>query len=461
MPGSPRCEIRPCPTVTVPPPPPALPSALYRQRLAAVRTRMAETGVELLAVYGDREHSANLAYLTGFDPRFEEALLLLAADGRAKLLVGNECLGYTPDPALGIEIELFQEFSLLGQPREQSRPLRAILHEFGARPGTRVGVVGWKYFDGALLPATAVDVPAYLAAALGELCGDSLVSNATALLMDAHQGMRAVNEPAQLLHFEYAANVTAAGVLALLPHLADDLTEWELERYLEARGLPLSCHRMISAGEKVRRGLSSPSTRVVQHGDPYVVAFGVAGGLTCRAGYVARGPQELPAEAREFYPALAANYFAVVSTWYETVRVGVTGEEVFRAVDAVRDPGLFTFAVNPGHLLHLDEWLHSPFAPGNRVPLASGMALQLDIIPQSQGVFCYINAEDGVALADAALCAELQRSHPEFWQRTQHRRATMQQAYGITLHESVLPLSDLAGWLPPYALDLTHVMVNA
>ena len=26
-------------------------------------------------VYGDREHFANLAFLTGFDPRFEEAIL--------------------------------------------------------------------------------------------------------------------------------------------------------------------------------------------------------------------------------------------------------------------------------------------------------------------------------------------------------------------------------------------------
>jgi hypothetical protein len=60
-------------------------------------------------VYADREHCANLLHLTGFDPRFEEALLLLSADGRRKLLVGNECLGYLPDAeALGLEVELFQ-----------------------------------------------------------------------------------------------------------------------------------------------------------------------------------------------------------------------------------------------------------------------------------------------------------------------------------------------------------------
>ena len=33
-------------------------------------------GMDALVVYGDREHSANIAYLTGYDPRFEGALLV-------------------------------------------------------------------------------------------------------------------------------------------------------------------------------------------------------------------------------------------------------------------------------------------------------------------------------------------------------------------------------------------------
>jgi len=86
---------------------PPLPAALYAGRLAAARARMAEDGLDALVVYGDREHFANLAYLTGFDPRFEEALLLLDRDGAGKLLVGNECMGYLPDAALGLDVELF------------------------------------------------------------------------------------------------------------------------------------------------------------------------------------------------------------------------------------------------------------------------------------------------------------------------------------------------------------------
>lgn len=44
-------------------------------RLSRLRNEMRQRGLTHLAVYGDREHMANLMYLVHFDPRFEEALL--------------------------------------------------------------------------------------------------------------------------------------------------------------------------------------------------------------------------------------------------------------------------------------------------------------------------------------------------------------------------------------------------
>src|SRR5688500_3158978 len=64
-------------------------------RLGAARAAMRALGLSHLLVYGDREHSANLRYLCGFDPRFEEALLIVGGEGMERLLVGNEGLGYT------------------------------------------------------------------------------------------------------------------------------------------------------------------------------------------------------------------------------------------------------------------------------------------------------------------------------------------------------------------------------
>ena len=70
---------------------PAIPDPIYQDRMERLRKRR-ERGLDQV-VYADREHSANLSYLTGFDPRFEEALLVVGDDDEPAILVGNECCG--------------------------------------------------------------------------------------------------------------------------------------------------------------------------------------------------------------------------------------------------------------------------------------------------------------------------------------------------------------------------------
>ena len=71
------------------------------------------------------------------------------------------------------------------------------------------------------------------------------------------------------------------------------------------------------------------------------------------------------------------------------------------------------------------------------------------------------NAEDTIALADEALRDLLAAGYPELWQRVQARRAFMQDALGIRLKPEVLPFSNMAAMLQPYALDQNQVMVAA
>jgi hypothetical protein len=454
---------------------PVVSTAGYERRLDMTVERMEEHGLQFLLVYADREHSANMSYLIGFDPRFEESVLLLDTKGNRLLLVGNECLGYVPDPALKCQVELFQEFSLLGQQRDDSAPLRRIVSDFGMGKGAAVGCVGWKYFTGRNVdhPAHAMEIPSYIVdlvrdvvqdrrrivsdfgtgkgAAVGcvgwkyftghnvdhpahameipsyivDLVRDVVqdrrrVTNATHLFMNPDTGLRIINSVDQIARFEYAAIKTSnaaiktsKSILSAVNHITEGVAEKELERHFFGGGLPRSCHPMISFGEKVRRGLSSPSDNVAHMGDAFVIAFGVEGALNCRAGVVGRGPEDLPDEIGDFYPQLAANYFQVVVSWYESVKVGAVAGDVYAAVDAQRRRELFSFAVNPGHYIHLDEWVHSPFVEDSLTTLQSGTALQMDIIPVSQGPFCYINAEDGVVLADEALREGIASRYPD------------------------------------------------
>ena len=269
-----------------------LPAELYAARVDRTRGRAAERGYDILVVYADREHSANLSYLSGFDPRFEEAILLISGDGEPLLLAGNECVGMAEAAPLPMRVELYQDLSLTGQPRDRSRVLDDILASEGVAAGSRVGVVGWKsYADRSWL-----EVPAFLADALRDRVGpDGLVENANDILIDAGTGLRATNEVEQLAAFEYAACHTSEGVKRLLFGLVPGMSEQEAVQLLRWTGAPLSCHLMLSSGPRASLGLLSPTDRTIARGDRFTTAFGIWGALDCRAGFVVEEASELPA----------------------------------------------------------------------------------------------------------------------------------------------------------------------
>ncbi len=272
------------PDVGMPEAMPELPSAIYPARLERLRERMREAGYDALVVYADREHSANLAYLTGFDPRFEEAMLVIGAAEEPAILVGNECFGMAGAAPLAMRRHLFQDLSLPGQPRDRSQPLTEILAEEGIRDGDRVGVVGWKeYAD----PRT-IEVPAYLVDALRGVDPSGPIENAAHLLIGAADGLRVLNEVEQLAAFEAASCHTSTGVSRVLHGLRPGITEREAVRLLDWNGRPLSCHLMLTAGERASLGLLSPGDRVIERGDRFTVAYGIWGALNCRAGFVAQ-----------------------------------------------------------------------------------------------------------------------------------------------------------------------------
>lgn len=501
--------------------PPAISLREHAERLAeAERRGREELGLDVLLVYADREHSANLSFLTGFDPRFEEALLVChlppvapAEDGDAPgaslryLLLGNECLGMTPDDPerlLNLRPVLYQPFSLMGQDRSRTAcggSMEGVLREIcGVRPGMRAGIAGWKHVDH---DDSVIESPAYIVDALRSLvtggsAGDGptksrgRVLNAGRIFTDPAVGLRHRNSASQLALFEYASTRTSDAIRRIVHRVRPGVSEIELQREMLADGLPHSCHPMVSAGDKASRGMSDPSANRVERGDRFTTAFGLWGALTCRAGMIAAGPEDLPdpvdaagdagdpttaaaagagaitGSPRAMYLRFVRNYFEVVATWYRTVRVGVTAGEVFAAVEAVRDQKCYRLLVNPGHLIHLDEWTHSPFRLGDTTVLQSGMALQMDIIPVPLGPdgttngaprICS-NCEDGIALADSRLRQEIADRHPEMWSRIEARRAFMRDTLGIEIDASVLPFSNIPAWLPPFLLrpDLALVL---
>jgi hypothetical protein len=442
---------------------PTLPSGTHARRFDAFRDRFRAAGCDAAVVYADREHAANLAWLAGFDPRFEEALLLLAPGRDPVILTGPENQALAAESPIAPTVLLHPSFGLLGQDRRATPRLDEVLRAHGLAGGQVIGVCGWKYFvpEEADAPETWIEIPAFIVDRLRAIAGPSgRVVNANALLMAPDVGLRATNEIAEIARFEFAAVHASEAVARVLRGFRPGMREHDGAALMALPGLPLSCHPMLSSGARAWQGLRSPSDKELARGDAVTCAVGLVGALSSRAGFMVEEAAEI-AGAPDYVERLVAPYFACAAEWYETIGIGVPGG----ALDAVArrwlgDP-FFGVTLNPGHLLSYDEWLSTPVAPGSTVAFRTGQAVQCDIIPATGTAWFTSNIEDGVALLDAAGREAFAATYPDAWARIVARRAFMADVLGIRLKPETLPLSNLAAALPPFWLRPDRVMARA
>ena len=440
---------------------PLIPAETFEARIKAAMQRAKDAKYDALIVYGDREHAANLAYLTNYDPRFEEALLILVPDRKPTLLVGNEGMAYSAISPVDIDRVLYQTFSLPGQPRGKSASLSTILRDAGIQAGYHVGVVGWKYFDRREFAGHEhqLEIPAFIVETLAFIVGGSQhLFNATEIFMHPTKGLRATNDLDQLARFEFAATHTSQALRNLMFGIDVGMTEFDAVRLMQLNGLPLSAHLMFSSGERTQVGLSSPSLKRIEHGDPVFTAYGVWGALNARAGFMVAAASDLPEGIRDYVEKLMIPYFRAIAEWYETVGIGVRGGELYAIIHKHLGDSFFGVGLNPGHLIHLDEWVNSPIFRDSHMKLKSGMVLQVDVIPATHSPYHTTNIEDGIALADETLRTAFAETYPEAWGRIQARRDFMRDTLGINLKPEVLPFSNIPAYLPPFWLAAGRAM---
>lgn len=443
-----RIDLRPVPAPTFGAP--EMPVAVGADELATLcDALLARAGTDWVVVHADREHAANVTFLTGFDPRFEEAALVLGPGGRRVLLVGNEGVAYARTAPLDCEVVLAQSFSLMGQDRSVSPRLDAVLAGLGIARGARVGIVGWKHLEAAEVddPSRPAFVPAMLVDAVERACGGPTV-DVTHAMMHPATGLRAVNSADRIAAFEWAAVRSGEAVRRIVAGARPGMTEFEAANLMGYSGEPLSAHVMLATGSGPIVGLRSPTARTIAEGDAATTAIGYWGGLSCRAGLVARAASDAG-----FVERVAIPYFRAIATWYASVRLGVPGGQVHERVTRAFDGAGFGSMLNPGHQVSIEEWLHTAVRPRSTDPIASGNCYQVDIIPSPLPDGEALNCEDTVAIADADLRAELDARHPALMARVRARQTFLRERLGIDVGDEVLPLSATPAHLAPYWLD--------
>ncbi len=445
------------PPLEVPETLPAVAAGEFEERIAAL---LATVDVDQVVVYGDREHAASLVFLCNLDPRFEEVLLVLGR-GRRTLLVGKEDIGYVPIVPIEVDVVLCPTLSLMGIDRSGGPTVEQALRDAGLGTGDRIGVVGWK----ALLPEESsgtfapIFAPAFVVDTLREIAGrPKLVVDVTSALTSPRSGLRTFCSADQIAVFEWGASRCSAYVMEVLRAARPGVSERETFRGVPWGGEPLSYHPVLASGPDVAVGLRSPSSRRFELGDAAIIGIGLWGGNCARGGLVAASEADLGSQSEGYLDGLAVPYWRAMATWYETLELGVPGGDIFREITGLLEGESFASSLNPGHLIHYEEWLDSPIRAGSSDPIASGMVFQSDIIPTGIRPGWTANCEDTVAIGDAELRAAIESRHPELWSRITARRTFMRDRLGIDVRDEVLPLTPTPGYFPPFWLNLERAL---
>ena len=422
-----------------------------QNRKARLLESMQKDGFDAVVVYADLEHGSNFEYLCGFLPRFEEALLILHANGKAFMVLGNENLNKAGKARIEAVPIHMPHFSLPNQPMQTEKSVAQILASCELEAAEKIGLIGWKNFtshveDNHLL----FDLPYFLVEALKTVCGKAQFTNAAYLLI-GENGVRTTNNANEFAHYEYGAALAGNCILKTMDRLKVGKTEMEMAETLAADGQRHSVVTIMATGARFEKANLYPGNKQIQCGDKISITTGFKGGLQSRAGYAVECAEQLPEKEQDYLKAVAIPYFQAVKTWLETIKIGINGNDLYEAVETVLPKEEYGWTLNPGHLCADEEWMSSPIYPQSEETLQSGMLFQIDIIPSVNG-YGGVSCESGILLADEQLRKAIAKEYPAVWERIVKRRAYMQEVLGIRIQEDVLPTSMATAYLRPYLL---------
>lgn len=414
---------------------------------------MARERLDVLLVYADREHGTNYGYLTGFEPRFEESILVLHKDGQAFLMLGNEMLRMAAYSRIPVQAIHTPHFSLPNQPMETELGFTKLLEKAGIRSFMQVGIAGWKLFTGKMENNDKMfDVPSFIVESIRGIIGvEGRIRNATGLFIHPEHGARIQVNANEAAHYEFGASLAGECVNKVLNEVTEGKTELELAEFLSAYGQPLSVQTICAGGQRFTNAVVSPRKKKVMVGERLSVTMGLRGGLTCRTAYLVEECSQLPEKEKDYLEQAAEPYFRALAVWFSEVGLGKSAGELYSEIEQVIPKSRYGWELNPGHYTAGEEWMSSPFWEGSEIILKSGMMLQMDIIIRVPG-YGGANAEDGILLADARLREEIKEQYPQVWDRMMIRQRYMREVLGIPIGEEVLPMSGICGYYRPYVL---------
>lgn len=438
---------------------PVLIDSTYEQRKEKILSLMQTYDFSSLIIYADKEHGSNFEYLTGFIPRFEEALQILNQDGSSYLILGNENANkakYARIKSEGIKCPLF---SLPNQPMGDFRPLEDYLAQVEIDHSRQIGLVDWKllspHFDD--FPESFA-MPAFIVDAIANKFGAHRLKNATALFIHPELGARVTNNADEIAHYEFGASLASDAMLDALNALKIGVSEFEVGDALNRNGQYQSVVTIAAFGERFKNANLYPTENCLAAGDKVALTVAYKGGLSSRNGYAVETKQALDEGEHQYLEEVVYPYFAAYYWWLQNIEIGMDGGDFYEQFNRIYPQETFGWHLCPGHLVADEEWLASPFFEGSTAKVQSGNLFQVDFIPVQEGHHG-VSCESTVAIADERLRNEIQQNNPLLWQRITLRRTYLKEALNIDLPEHVLPLASTLAYYRPFLLNHDYALV--
>jgi Xaa-Pro aminopeptidase len=378
-----------------------IPDIEFIERNKELQKKMDENDIDILFIYGDDFHPANIRYLVDFWPSFENVLLVLPKEGEITIAGSPEIELYKKDAARIGNIVNVAEFIIEGEeaPDVETMSLKEIVFNYlKGEKAYSFGLIGSDY------------IPLGIYKLILSSIGEDTVKNYSDLL-EGVSGLRAVKSKAEITMIKKAYQLAESGMDKALDIITDGITEYEIAAEIEyimrkngAEGFAFDT--MVASGRRSNTVVGRATDKIISKGDLVMVSAGAR--YQGYASSIGR-PVYIGIPGKELKRFLSLGVKAADISQEFLITGGIASKVDTEAREFIKNQGFGRYHLySVGHGLGLHE-VEEPFCtPSTNYELVKGNVISIDV-----GIFghpefggyryedgFYLDSEKGVALSN-------------------------------------------------------------
>lgn len=349
-----------------------IPDEEFKARNLMLQKLMDEKDIDVLFIYGDDFHCANIRYLVDFWPSFENVLLILPREGEIIIAGSPEIEYYKKDAARFGSIYNIKEFIIEGEetPNVETVSLGKIINTVIEKiKNPKFGLVGSAYIPLDIYNLIISSIP------------NKNIKDFS-FLLEGVNGLRAVKSDNEIKILKKAYSIAQSGMEKALEIIKDGVSEYsvaaEAEYVMRKNGAEgFAFDTMVASGSRSNTVVGRATDKIIQKNELVMLAFGAR-----YQGYASSIGRPVfigvPDKKMKKFLSLGVNA-ADISEKY-MVTGGIASEVDIKARDYIAKEGFGKYHLySVGHGLGLHE-VEEPFCtPHTNYKLLKGHVISIDI----------------------------------------------------------------------------------